>query len=47
MRDCRHEHGRRPWSVGAQKAVQVSELPKDQYDYGWNYSQHQIEKSSN
>jgi hypothetical protein len=26
----------------AHKAVQVSELPRDQYDYGWNYSQHPI-----
>jgi hypothetical protein len=28
--------------TAAHKALQVSELPRDQYDYGWTYSQHQI-----
>jgi len=32
--------------TAAHKALQVSELPSDQYDYGWNYSQHQIEKNA-
>jgi hypothetical protein len=32
--------------TAAHKALQVSELPRDQYDYGWTYSQHQIEKSA-
>jgi hypothetical protein len=32
--------------TAAHKAVQVSELPSDQYDYGWNYSQALVEKNS-
>jgi hypothetical protein len=32
--------------TAAHKALQVSELPRDQYDYGWTYSQHQIKKSA-
>lgn len=32
--------------TAAQKALRVSELPTDQYDYGWNYSQNQIENSA-